>query len=503
MNHRIIQDLFERSVATGGGRPAVIEADLCLSYTELNRRANRLAWVVKDAGVSPNGIVAVAQGAGAGLIVSELASLKAGCAFMPISLQTPQARLAIVLQRARPQALVAPLEDADLIAGLLAASDNPQLTTVLVDRSGAFFTLGGDGVLQQVLPAREDNPPSLAEPDSGAYVVFTSGSTGEPKIILGLQKSLSHFLHWEKGEFDLGPELRTLSLAPPTFDVSLRDIYLPLLCGGAVCIPDPATRQNIPALVRFVGQQQVNLIHCVPSLFREITSHLQQHDPEAFQGVDYLLLAGEPLYGADVLRFRQATTGKTRLVNLYGPSETTLAKMFFRIDGESLAPGQIVPVGSPISNTAVLILKGNRLCKAGEPGEIHIKTPFRSRGYIGNDQLNAQVFIQNPLSDTPDILYKTGDMGRYRPDHKVDFIGRIDRQVKLRGNRVELPEVEQAVAALDKIHQVFVRANLKDGLVDGLTCYYTAQEKISREELVVGLRKSLPDYMIPTFFVQL
>ncbi|MDT8424170.1 MAG: non-ribosomal peptide synthetase, partial [Desulfuromonadales bacterium] len=502
MNHRILQELFEAAAVEHAERPAVITAAKSVNYAELNARANRIAWTLKEAGLQPGGIVALVFDSSIEYICALLGVLKTGCAFMPIPRNIPAPRLAKVFSHTRPGALIGSATEADLLCTLLEDLPLPVPVTVLLDHQGQP-EIHGKEPGQPAITLAHDNPPSLATADAGAYVIFTSGSTGEPKIILGVQKSLCHFLHWERQEFALDASLRTLSLAPPTFDVSLRDLLLPLSCGGAVCIPDPAVRQNIPALVRFVRAHGVNLIHCVPSLFREITRHLVADDPTGFAGVNHLLLAGEPLYGADVIRFREGTEGATELVNLYGPSETTLAKLFFRIGDEPLAPGQIVPVGRPINNTAALLLKNGRLCKIGEVGEIHIKTPYRSGGYLGAEELNAQVFIQNPLSDTPDIIYKTGDMGRYRPDRAVDFIGRLDRQVKLRGHRVELPEVEQAVAAIDTVRQVYVATHLREGLVDGLICYFTADTTLETAQLSASLQGNLPDYMIPAIFLQL
>ncbi|AMV71115.1 surfactin non-ribosomal peptide synthetase SrfAA [Desulfuromonas carbonis] len=500
MDRPILQHLIEASVAANPDAAAIIEATGVVSYGELNRRANRIAWALKEGGLAPQGIVAIALPSSAAYVAAQLGVIKAGGVFMPIPLDLPGSRLAQVFRPNTPAALIcAEADAAALLPRLCELPASPPLLLL----GTVPDTLLWHQTSPPDTPLPEENPPVTVDAEGAAYVVFTSGSSGEPKIILGSQKGLCHFLAWERQEFGLGATLRTLSLAPPTFDVSLRDLLLPLTCGGAVCIPDAATRSQIPELVRFVRASGVNLIHCVPSLFRELTSHLAEQEPDGFAGVNYLLLAGEPLYGADVLRFRQAVGGATRLVNLYGPSETTLAKFFFRIDDEPLESGQIVPVGRPLPNTAAIILKGERLCKIGETGEIHIKTPFRSKGYLGAPELNARAFIQNPLSATPDILYKTGDLGRYRPDRSVDFVGRVDRQVKLRGHRVELPEVEMAIAAIAGVRQVYVRPNLRDGLVDGLTCYYTVATPVSREEIVAALRQRLPGYMIPAFFLQL
>jgi non-ribosomal peptide synthetase component F len=244
---------------------------------------------------------------------------------------------------------------------------------------------------------------AVADPDGGCYLLFTSGSTGEPKAILGRHKSLSHFIHWEIKEFQLDHRVRVSLLAAPTFDVSLRDIFIPLLTGGTLCIPSSATRSSASGLFAWIRTAQLHLIHCVPSLFRLISRELaHQPDPRtALPDLQTVFLAGEPVYGQDVREWYSLTGERPVLVNLYGPSECTLAKAFFRIPDSAWEPQTIIPLGQPIANTALLILRNNRLCGIGERGELYIKTPFLSKGYYKDEALGSAVFVQNPLNPEP------------------------------------------------------------------------------------------------------
>ena len=224
---------------------------------------------------------------------------------------------------------------------------------------------------------------------------------------LGSQKGLSHFLHWEIGEFALGEESRVSQLAPATFDVSLRDILAPLLAGGTLCIPPDEARTDSRRLLTWLEAAKVSLIHCVPSLFRQLMAELgTEHRSETrLLNLTHLLLAGEPLYGADIQRWHALMGSRIQLTNLYGPSETTLAKAFHRITETPDEPARMVPVGKPLPNSALLIIKNGELCDPGEIGDVFIKTPFMSKGYLDAPDLMAESFIQNPLTPTRPISF--------------------------------------------------------------------------------------------------
>jgi amino acid adenylation domain-containing protein/non-ribosomal peptide synthase protein (TIGR01720 family) len=355
--------------------------------------------------------------------------------------------------------------------------------------------------------ATRDSSPYQPGPDDGLYVMHTSGSTGVPKAILGCHKGLSHFIHWEIREFGIDPDVRVSLLAPPTFDVSLRDIFVPLLAGGTVCIPDLETRNHTSRLVEWLDQAKINLMHCTPSVFRLIMGELDmRQSPTALPALKRVLLAGEPLYGEDVNRWQAIMGNRVALVNLYGPTETTLAKLFHRIVFQPYDREQIIPLGHPISNTAVLILKDNRLCAIGEKGDIFIKTPFRTKGYFRDPERTAERFIQNPLNPgVDDIIYRTGDQGRYRPDRSVEFLGREDDQIKRHGIRVEPAEIEQALRSHESVVEALIttRPSQADHRDIQILAYFIRKKPVSLSELRSHIQNMLPDYMAPDFFIEL
>jgi amino acid adenylation domain-containing protein len=351
-----------------------------------------------------------------------------------------------------------------------------------------------------------ENPPVAISGDDPSYVVFTSGSTGEPKAILGTHKGLSHFIHWELKEFSLTESVLVSQLSPPTFDVSLRDMLVPLAAGGTLSIPSPETRSRIDALLEFLHVEEITLMHCVPSLFRMLLQELERRpSPKAMLlSLRQVLLAGEPLYASDVQRWRAMFADRTELVNLYGPSETTLAKAFHRIRDVPHEASRMIPVGNPLPNTALLILRDSELCDPGEIGEVHIKTPFMSKGYYGDPQRTAEVFIQNPLTpNTPDLIYRTGDLGRYRPDGSVELLGRKDSQVKVHGVRIELGEIEGCLLEHPSVDQAAVVAHTTTDHETYLAAYYTSERALSDAELRNHLSLTLPPSMHPAFFVQM
>ena len=481
MNKMIVHSVFERSAADHGDRVAIEEPGNRITYAALNRAANRLAHGLIDAHrVGPGTVVGLHLAPGIEYVTAMLAVTKAGGVFLPLALEAPPRRQEKILATAAPT---------------LVLSAHPDPLAHVPTR--AIDALSGQN---------EDNPALSVDGDDGCYIVFTSGSTGEPKAILGSHKGLSHFIHWEMATFGDGVETRVSQLAPPTFDVSLRDMLFPLLSGGTLCVPDADTRTDSRALLAWLEAAAVTHVHCVPSLFRQLTADLAaQEKPETrLPALRHILLAGEPLYGADIQRWQAAMGRRIELTNLYGPSETTLAKAYHRIESAPAEPGRMVPVGLPLPNTALLVIKDGELCDEGEIGEVFIKTPFMSKGYLDAPQEAAAAFVQNPLTpETPDTIYRSGDMGRYLDGHVVELLGRRDGQVKIAGTRIELAEVEAAVLSHPAVEAAVVTINQPTSTEPSLTAYFIAAEPLSVADLRRHLEAWLPAVMQPAYAVQM
>jgi len=479
--HTAIEDVAARTP----DRIAIRTPEGTISHAALDAAADRLAvHLRRDHGLQPGAIVALFLPPGIAYVTAVLGVAKAGGVFLPFDLGMPLRRRQACVARARPAVAIT---DAASIATWEAGGH--EIPVLLID------SVAPDDVSKLPLCVTGDDP---------SYIMFTSGSTGEPKAILGTHKGLSHFVHWEVREFGLGPNDRIAQLAPPTFDVSLRDIFVPLLAGGTLCVAEAETRGNIRSLLDWLDAEAITLMHCVPSLFRALIEEIGIRPAGMMRALRHVLLAGEPLYGRDVQRWRAVMGERVELVNLYGPSETTLAKAFHRIVDVPNEPARMIPVGLPLPNTALLIVRDRELCDKGEIGEVFIKTPFMSKGYLNDPQSTAQAFVQNPLTpDTPDLIYRTGDMGRYRADRSVELLGRRDAQVKVNGVRIELGDVEQALLRHPSIRQAVVADHAGADQQVFLCAYFIADTQLADETLREHMRQWLDVAMHPAFVVQM
>ncbi|GMV31001.1 MAG: hypothetical protein AMXMBFR59_31260 [Rhodanobacteraceae bacterium] len=483
-----VLDQFEAQVSA---RPdaIAIEADgEALSYRALDARAEALAGALVVLGVRRGDRIASFQPAGIGHITTLLAAWKAGAVFVPLDIEAPARRLALLAARVEPQAWVVAPELRDR----LDAAVGPPAERIVTANTADGSSTAGDTADRSRRPAAGD----------AAYVMFTSGSTGTPRPILAGHAGLRHFIDWEAQELDVQPGLRVSNLALPTFDVSLRDIFLPLATGGTVCIAPPEVRRDGARLAEWLVRARVQVAHVVPSIFRLALKALEEQ-PRALPALRYLLFAGEMLWGTDVERTREALGPGVALRNLYGPSETTLAKCCHRIDGK-VDPARPVPVGRPLPGTQVLVIKEGRIAAPGAIGELHIAPPFAMLGYLGDSEASAARFIPaEPEWGVDGMVYRSGDLGRALADGTIELGGRLDGQVKINGVRVELGEIEAAAMAHEAIETAVAVAHRRDDGDLAIACYFTAARPIGTDELRAYLALDLPRAAMPHFLIAL
>ena len=487
MKHHAFADQIAAHAESQSTAPAIETDTTTVTYGDLDAAANRLARAIQaQIAARPDQpeplIVGLHLPAGIDLIVGMIAVARAGAAFMPMPPDTPTKRLASIIQTA--QAALVVTNDPDVLP-------TPVATLTPTDRS--------------VRAATTDPLDTVFRAGAPAYVMFTSGSTGAPKGIVGQQRGLSHFLKWEISTFGFGPETRGSWLAPPTFDVCLRDILVPLMAGGTVVIPDPETRTTPPRLARWLADKRISLVHIVPTLLRLLTRAVPATvDRASLPALTHLLSAGEPLLAGDVTAWRAKAGRSAKVVNLYGPSETTLAKLYHTVEEVPDDAAQMLPIGRPLPNTEVRILNAGRPCVVGEIGEIHIRTPYRTLGYLHAPDLTQVAFIPTPDGDGPaDWLYRTGDLGRMRADGLIECLGRQDQQIKLAGVRFELAEIEAALREIPGV--ALAAAKLFDQTTDGggklLAGYVTRTDRTTdpfpKEVVRAALDACLPSAAIP------
>jgi amino acid adenylation domain-containing protein len=471
---------------------ALAAPDGPVTYAELETGSNQLANRLLEAGAAPGDRVAVVAESSVATITALLAVFKAGCVFVPLDPGAPAARLAAMIDEVSPAWFLAGTELAEAVRGLAARTPGAIVLP---------FSPGGAGGEEEERDGRR--PPAVLGPDDPCYICFTSGSTGRPKGIAGRYKAIGHFIGWEIELLGLGRGARVSQLTTPAFDAFLRDVFTPLCCGGTVCIPPSReTVLDTRRLVEWIDEAGVEVVHCVPSLFRALVN--QEPEPGRFAALRAVLMAGEPLLPADVAKWRRIFSDRIRLINLYGPSETTMTKLFY-----PLQPGdeerRNIPIGKPMAGVRVMLVdERGKPCPAGTVGEIYIRTPYRSLGYYGRPEQTAQVFIPNPFGkDAEDIVYRTGDFGRLLADGNLEFLGRRDHQVKIRGVRVELAEVQSVLRERDGVRDAAV-IDREDGEGGKTLCaYYVAEAEISPAELREHCAVRLPEVMVPSTFARL
>ncbi|RCJ26208.1 non-ribosomal peptide synthetase [Nostoc minutum NIES-26] len=452
------------------------------NYGELGKSSQALARVMLSHGIQRGDVVAVYGTSSFGLIASAIAVLLSGGVLLTIDPQLPGQRQRLMLQEAKSKCI------------LYVESQYPEnqeiwqsLTVICVypDTAEAINSLESS----HTIPLPEISG------DDAAYIFFTSGTTGVPKGVLGCHKGMAHFLNWQRQTFEIGQQDRIAQLTGLSFDVVLRDIFLPLTSGATLCLPTPRDKLEPTKILRYLEREQISVLHTVPSLAQ---SWLANVPSESLHNLRWLFLAGEPLKETLVLQWRDAFPQAGEIVNLYGPTETTLAKCYYQVPSEP-TPG-VQPVRRTLPETQALVLDANhQLCGIGEPGEIVLRTPFRSLGYINAKEEMHSRFVKNPFgNDERDLLYYTGDRGRYLPDGSLEILGRQDHQVKIRGIRIELGEIETVLAQHPSVHQTVVTAP-EESLVAYIIPNQESAPTIS--EIRRFLSTKLPQYMVPSSFV--
>jgi amino acid adenylation domain-containing protein len=470
--------------------PAIEYNNTQISYRELDYRSEAIACKLAAKGIKKGAFIAVLLENKIELIATLIGILKAGCVFIPLDPLHPVKRMEVMLQSTDTRYLLIDKPNYQLLAHLFK------------EQGGEIEAIVKDESQTQESPMFS-RPEVEYHPEDAIYIYFTSGSTGRPKAVLGMNKSLAHFINWEIETLKIDIPWRVSQFTSPSFDASLRDFFVPLCSGGTVCIPQSREQiLNSASLINWIENSRINLIHCTPSLFRIF--NLKSLSPEHFPNLKYVLLAGERIHPPELENWFVTFGERIQLVNLYGPTETTMVKTFYFIK-KADTKTQSISIGKPMKGSRIIILDEHmNPCGEGTTGEIYIRTPYRTLGYYNDPELNHQKFLVNPFTGDPkDLIYRTEDLGRLLPDGNLEFLGRIDRQVKIRGNRIELAEVEAKLLKYEPVKEAVVLDRENTGGLKYLCAYVTADQEVKVDELRGFLKKELPDYMIPSFFIQL
>jgi amino acid adenylation domain-containing protein len=478
-SHVCIHQLFEAQVEAAPEATALIFEDTQLTYAELNERANLLAHRLRRLGVGPEQRVAILMERQPQLIVSLLAILKAGGAYLPLDPEYPQERIAFMLADADVQVVLTQQHLAAMVTGA-------GVEVVCVDTNWPSIKTESSGNLN-----------STASADNLAYVIYTSGSTGQPKGVEVTHKNVARLLFGvEYARFEGRP--RILQMASVSFDASTFEVWGALLHGGC-CVLYPERVPSFVGIADSVGRHGIDLMWLTASLFNAVVDDA----PQSLTGVKQLLVGGEALSVAHVKRTREQLSD-VELTNGYGPTESTTFTCCHRIEAVR-GDERGIAIGRPIGNTQVYILdQWMETVGVGVCGELYIGGDGLARGYLGRPELTAERFVPNPYSGRVGTrLYRTGDVCRYREDGAIEYVGRIDGQVKVRGYRIELGEIEAAMGALDGVNEVVVMAREDEPGEKRLVAYVVSEREQGAAEMQKQLQERLPEYMIPTAVVKM
>ncbi|HEV2860060.1 MAG TPA: amino acid adenylation domain-containing protein [Pyrinomonadaceae bacterium] len=471
---------FERQAALTPDALALVFEGERLSYRELNERANRLAHRLRSQGVGPESLVGILMERSIEMVVAIYAILKAGSAYVPLEPSYPEERLAYVVEDAR--------------LGLVLTQE--RFAGRLGESPARVLVLDGEWAGESFSRA---NPAPTLEGDNLAYVIYTSGSTGRPKGAMNTHRAVCNRLLWMQDEYRLTPDDRVLQKTPFSFDVSVWEFFWPLMTGATLVVARPGGHQESAYLVGAINEHRITTIHFVPSMLQAFLE-----DP----GLDSCVSLRRVICSGEALQYEQQERLLARLAtglhNLYGPTEAAIDVTFWECGG---GERRVVPIGRPVANTQIYVLDaGLRPVPVGIAGELHIGGVQLARGYLNRPGLTAERFIPDPFSTEPGArMYKTGDRARYLPDGAVEYLGRLDNQVKLRGFRIELGEVEAALRQDARVRECVVVAREEAPGDARLVAYYVASGAAAPEagELRESLKGKLPPYMVPSAFVAL
>ncbi|HYP26767.1 MAG TPA: amino acid adenylation domain-containing protein [Blastocatellia bacterium] len=477
-----IHELFEAQAERTPDATAVVFEQQRLTYAELNRRANQLARYLQEMGVGPESLVGICLERSIEMVVAILGILKAGGAYVPLDPDYPRERLAFIIEDARVSVL------------LTKRGVAPELA-----RDGAKVVCL-DNEWEEIAKQEAENPAGEVMSQNLAYVIYTSGSTGRPKGVMIEHHGICNRLQCGRQAHPMDESDGMLQATSFSFDVSVLEIFAPLVAGARLVVARPGGTGDPGYLVRLMAEQKVTVAHFVPSLLRVL---LDEPGIDECRHLRQVVAGGEPLQGEIKDRFFARLDAE--LYNLYGPTEASV-NATLRLCEPGGGQG-IVPIGRPLANVRIYILDSYlQPAPIGIPGELHLAGVGLARGYLDRPDQTAEKFIPDPFGDEPGArMYKTGDVVRYLQDGNIEFISRVDGQVKVRGFRIELGEVESVINAHAGVREsvVVVREGKSDDKL--LVAYIVPEQEPAPEasELRSYLRNRLPDYMVPSSFVTL
>ncbi|HEX8176352.1 MAG TPA: amino acid adenylation domain-containing protein, partial [Pyrinomonadaceae bacterium] len=500
--------LFEEQAARQPDAPALSLDGQQISYAALNDGSNQIAHGLLQAGIERGKPVAVMLDSSPRQIMALLGILKVGCHFVCLDSNYPASRLKTILTEAQPSFLISESSGLKKQSSLLEhLREQEHCRLVLIDEARTAELSAREAIegSSWFRTCPTGNPVCEVSTHELAYIVYTSGSTGQPKGIMQTHESFCQFIEWQSQQFQIQAPSRIAQWASITYDASYAEIFAALCFGATLCLTASEVKADPAAVVKWARDERLSLLQLVPSFCRQVLQHLETENPvpdaNPLPDLKFMLLAGEVL-PVELARawFRLFRVRPPELFNLYGPTESILAT-YYRVS-EADSQKHLIPVGRAIAGRQILVLdQQKQLCPVGVKGEIYIRSKYLTAGYYQRPGETREVFVQNPLhQEYPDRAYRTRDLGRWLADGTLEFAGRIDHQVKIRGMRIELEEIEAALGSHASVRQCALTVADEDE-ARRLIAYLVVSGNTSPQELRGFLKERLPEHMIPSAFI--
>ncbi|TYP74355.1 non-ribosomal peptide synthetase [Aquimarina intermedia] len=452
-----------------------------ISYSQLLTQSLKIASFIKSKGIEEQSYIGVSVSHKSSIIKAAIGIFLSRNIFVPIDTELPIDRKKKILEKAEINTIITSKNDKPL-----------QIKT-----NNHFYI---EDIFSEAFSESNISFPKWRSEDD-IYLYFTSGSTGEPKGIIGKNESLLQFLKWEINAFSFEPAARFSQFISPYFDAFLRDVFAPLLSGGTICIPQEDAFYTSDQMIPWIEKMAINYIHCVPSVFKlfntaDITS-------THFKSLHYVFLSGERIIPSELENWFNKFNTDIRLVNFYGATETTMIRSCYHLKPSDVSKMRI-PIGKPIDDTHFQVLNEQmNICGPLVPGELYIATKYLTNGYLKDEVLQAEKFVNLTINDETFTAFKTGDTVKKLIDGNFDLLGRTDRQIKLRGIRIELAEIENAIISHPTVKEALVIPNIEDEkkTIESLEAFIVlkkASKDIQSDFKETFLHTKLPSYMIPS-----
>lgn len=476
-----IHQLFERQAQRAPEAIAVVSGSEQLSYSTLSRRANQIAHRLRGLGAGPGTTVGICMPRCPDLIAAMLGVLKSGAAYIPLDPRGPAERVDFMLRDANVKIALTQTTLLDLV------STHAQVLCL-------------DGRQDQIEAERTDNLVHLSVAEHLAYIIYTSGSTGTPKGVMVSHKSLVNYIAWASREFEVRPGDRLLQFASIAFDTSVEEIFVALTTGATLVLRDEEILYSAAEFLKYCRQWQITVLDLPTAFWHELVASFAS-DLEFPKTIRLVVIGGEKAISRVLDAWKRRVSPSVRLINTYGPTEATISATYSDLIVEQVSPDLMadLSIGRPIHNLRVRILNELlQLVPLGVAGELHIGGAGLAAGYLNDPELTAQRFIPDPYKPA-ELLYKSGDRARYRSDGKIEFLGRLDDQEKIRGFRVSLSEIEATMRRHPAVRDCAAIPTVNEQGDKGVTAYVlTASEHNSEAaQLRSFLKDKLPGYMIP------